>query len=224
MIFVTGDTHGKVDMKKLNSSNFPEGKNLTKADYVIICGDFGCIWNNDKEDKYWQNWLEEKPWTTLFCDGNHENFNLLDNYPEEKRFGGQVHVISKSVFHLMRGYVFNINNKSFFVMGGAKSIDKVYRKEDVSWWEREIPSKAEFENGLNNLDAVDWKVDYVISHTGPHSIVKMSNYYVELDDVSRYLDIIREDLTFKHWYFGHMHYDITIDKFTFLYNKVRKII
>lgn len=43
MIYVTGDTHGVIDIGKLGFKNFPEGKNLTKNDYVIICGDFGFV-------------------------------------------------------------------------------------------------------------------------------------------------------------------------------------
>lgn len=73
MIYVVGDTHCPIDIKKLNN------KEVFKAcgqypDYVIICGDAGFIWSNDPEDKeeqYWLNWIDEKPWTTLFVDGNH---------------------------------------------------------------------------------------------------------------------------------------------------------
>jgi len=35
-IFVTGDTHGDYDWHKLTSKSFPEQKELTKDDYVII--------------------------------------------------------------------------------------------------------------------------------------------------------------------------------------------
>lgn len=45
-IFVTGDCHGNV--RKFNNSSFPEQKELTKNDTVIICGDFGLVW--EKED------------------------------------------------------------------------------------------------------------------------------------------------------------------------------
>ena len=45
MIFVTGDTHGEHDIHKLNTIGFPEQKGLTRDDYVIICGDFGGVWN-----------------------------------------------------------------------------------------------------------------------------------------------------------------------------------
>lgn len=70
-IFVTGDTHG--DFTRFSSNNFPQGKNLTKEDYIIICGDWGGIWNykgESKNEKYWLDWLNAKPWTTLFVDGN----------------------------------------------------------------------------------------------------------------------------------------------------------
>ncbi len=65
MIYVTGDCHG--DFKRFNTSIFPEQDEMTKDDYVIICGDFGGVWNKDvesKTEKWWMDWL----------DGNHENF------------------------------------------------------------------------------------------------------------------------------------------------------
>ena len=49
MIYITGDTHIPIDIKKLNTKNFSEQKTLTKEDYVIICGDFGGVWNGKNE-------------------------------------------------------------------------------------------------------------------------------------------------------------------------------
>jgi len=43
MIFITGDTHIPTDVQKLNSERFPEQKELTERDYLIICGDFGGV-------------------------------------------------------------------------------------------------------------------------------------------------------------------------------------
>ena len=40
-IFITGDTHG--DFARFKKGNFPEQAELTKEDYVIICGDFGGV-------------------------------------------------------------------------------------------------------------------------------------------------------------------------------------
>lgn len=39
MIFITGDTHGHIDIHKLNTKNFSIQSELTKSDYLIICGD-----------------------------------------------------------------------------------------------------------------------------------------------------------------------------------------
>ena len=50
MINVTGDTHGDW-MSRLNINAFPEQKEMTKDDYVIVLGDFG-IWDNSKRENY----------------------------------------------------------------------------------------------------------------------------------------------------------------------------
>lgn len=71
MIYITGDTHGPIDIHKLNKRYFDDST-LTKKDYLIICGDFGLVWDNSPEEKYWLDWLNEKNYTTLFVDGNHE--------------------------------------------------------------------------------------------------------------------------------------------------------
>ena len=69
------------------------------------------------------DWLEGKPFTTLFVDGNHENFDRLYAYPVEEWHGGKVHKIRPSVIHMMRGQVFAIDGKSVFTFGGASSHD-----------------------------------------------------------------------------------------------------
>lgn len=68
-IFVTGDTHGTYDIRKLGTHSFPEGKDLNENDYVIICGDVAVKWDGGKQDMYIQKWFDDKPWTTLFVDG-----------------------------------------------------------------------------------------------------------------------------------------------------------
>lgn len=37
-VYITGDCHG--DYRKFNITNFPEQKDLTRDDYVIVTGDF----------------------------------------------------------------------------------------------------------------------------------------------------------------------------------------
>ena len=104
MLFLTGDTHG--DFTRFRPDIFPEQKQMTKQDYVIVLGDFGGVWDGSKEEQNWLDWLEAKPFTTLFVSGNHENYDLLASYPIQSWKGGRVQVIRPSVFHLMRGEVF----------------------------------------------------------------------------------------------------------------------
>lgn len=49
MIYITGDCHG--NFERFNASIFPEQNEMTKNDYVIICGDFGGVWNAEIEKK-----------------------------------------------------------------------------------------------------------------------------------------------------------------------------
>ena len=94
MIYITGDTHGTTDWEKLNTRNFSEQEFMNPdLDYVIITGDFGGIWG-DEEDAYILKKYNQRNFTTLFIDGNHENHDLLDKYPVEEWHGGKVHKIS----------------------------------------------------------------------------------------------------------------------------------
>lgn len=72
-------------------------------------------------------------------DGNHENFDLINEYPVEEWCGGKVHIIrcdkegKPKIIHLMRGQVFEIEGKKIFTVGGAYSIDKYMRTPHRSW-------------------------------------------------------------------------------------------
>jgi len=223
MIFITGDLHGDIDIDKFNTKNF-DSSDLTKNDYVIICGDFGLLWNNSKQEKWWLNWLTNKPFTTLFVDGNHENHDMLDALPIEEWNGGKIHRINDSIIHFMRGQIFTLENRKFFTFGGADSIDKEHRREFISWWKQEMPSCAEYEEGLYNLEKHDNTVDYIITHTCPSRIIE-GKTYKGITAIEKYFDNIENIVKFKHWYFGHYHmYKRLEDKFTCLYWEVIRLI
>lgn len=211
MIFVTGDTHCPVDISKINSQNFYHDLNVSKEDYFIIAGDAGFVWDGAKTDAWWQKWIMKLPYTILFIDGNHENHELLNSYKIEKWNGGKIHRINDSLIHLMRGQVFNIDGTTFFTMGGAMSTDKEYRIEGISWWKEEEPSIKELKEGLINLDKHHWKVDYVLTHTAPLHVLKLINALYCMENLSDYLQIIDDKLTYKKWFFGHFHDDKNID-------------
>jgi len=244
MIYITGDIHGADTINKFGSHQFPEGKLLTKDDYLIICGDVGLIFYNNQsgEEKYCIKWLDEKPWTTLFVDGNHENHPQLlsglitpelnssmntKRYWITQKFGSTVGQIADSIFHLRRGEIYDIDGHSFFCMGGALSIDKASRRDGFSWWKEEQPNFKECDYALQNLEKRQYNVDYMLSHTLPRSIFEkfaaLTNTPVwkdKIDATTNFLDHVYKSTTFKKWYAGHFHIDFEIDNVYFLYDKI----
>ena len=249
MIFVTGDCHG--DFSKFSTKNFPEQKEMTKNDYVIICGDFGGVFceTETEYEKRELDRLDKRPFTTLFVDGNHENFDRLYAMPVEEWHGGAVHKIRESVIHLMRGEIFNIDGRRFFAFGGARSHDisdgilditdeeKIYawskrgllfRIRGYDWWDLEMPTKEEMEHGLKTLESVNFNVDYVVSHCAPSGVVKMVSAYYKTDELTNYFQGIQNSVEFsaslKYWFFGHYHEDSFPEAhFVCLYDKIIRI-
>ena len=118
---MTGDTHG--DFSRLRPVAFRKQGSLTKDDCLIICGDFGGVWDGSEIEQQWLDWLEDRSFTTLFVSGNHENYDLLRSHPTSEWHGGLVQPIRPSVLHLMRGQLYEICRKKIFTMGGASSHD-----------------------------------------------------------------------------------------------------
>lgn len=213
---------------------------MTKEDYVIICGDFGGVWNKEvenKEEKHLLDWLEEKPFTTLFVDGNHENFDRLYSYPVELWHGGKVHKIRRSVIHLMRGQIYEIDGKSFFTFGGASSHDiesgildpedpdfkekkkwldrewQSYRVNHITWWAQELPSEEEMQEGRVNLAAHDNQVDFIVTHCCATSTqMLIDEQKLKPDIETDYLEEIKRTIQFKKWLFGHYHDNRNVSK------------
>lgn len=224
MIYITGDTHCPIDIHKLNTKNFPQQKHLTKDDVLIICGDFGGVWDGGKEDLHWQKWLSKKPMTVAFCDGNHENFDLLYQYPIKEWNGGKVHEIKPNLYHLIRGESYIIDGKTFFILGGADSHDKEYRTEGKTWWKQERPNQEELIKARNTLDSLNWNVDYVVTHTAPRRVLNHFNYKIEESDFQDFLDEMSICLKFKKWFFGHFHKDVELgDDYNALYHTIREV-
>lgn len=226
MIFITGDTHGGTAQGDI-SLMWALDK-LTEGDYLIVCGDFGFVWYHPKTEGYykrdcvWLNALNEAKFTTLFVDGNHENFDMLNSLRIEMWNGGKVHRVRPRVIHLMRGQVFNIEGNTFFTFGGGRSVDSKTRIEGVSWWRQEMPTNMEYEEGLTNLEKWGYNVDYILTHEAPNSIIPnvMCNAYVGTS-LNKYFDEVQRGCQFKRWFFGHYHKDRVINEhFTAVYHGI----
>lgn len=250
MIFITGDIHG--NPYRLNTECFPEQKEMTREDTVMIAGDFGIVWDykgENKDEKHKLDWLEEKPFTTVFCDGNHENHIRLAQYPIKEWNGGLVHEIRPHVLHLMRGEIYTIEGKTFFVFGGASSHDiqdgvldpekdkalikrynkdwtKLFRVKGVSWWEEELPSEEEMQHGIENFKKYNNKVDFIITHSPSASIIALLGHGAYKQDIlTEYLENIKINTEYTKMFSGHMHVNKQMNsKDILIYEQIIRIV
>lgn len=247
-VFVTGDTHGGW-LHRLNMESFPEQKQLSKNDYVIILGDFG-FWQDTKEERYNLDWLDSRSFTTLWIDGNHENYDRIKDLPVEEWHGGKIQRIRPSVIHLMRGQIFEIEGRKFFTFGGASSHDirdgvlepdqkkmikewnkdpfKLFRINHVSWWKEELPSEEEMQEGFENLRKNGNRVDYILTHSPYTSLLRQidgGSGFCQTDVLTDYLQQVKQTIDFKHWLFGHMHTNQTYqwERASCLYEQIIQI-
>lgn len=203
MIYITGDTHGNIDR-----FNISQTKKFNQDDVLIVCGDFGFIWNGDNHEDQLLNKLSKKKFTICFVDGTHENFSLLNNFPVISWNNGKVHKIRNNIFHLMRGEIFNINGETLFALGGGESPNKEERISVGNWWQEELPSDLQISYAEQNLNSVGNSVDYVVTHIPPLSVRKslVGNIpYVNSFDI--FLTKLSENLNYKKWFFGSLHID-----------------
>lgn len=203
MIYITGDLHG--ELERFNAKNI---KKLKRGDTLIVCGDFGFIWNQSLQEKKALNKLKKKRFTILFIDGKHENFDLLETYPVVKWNNGLAHKISNNIYHLMRGEIFEIENKRILTFGGGESPDKEYRVSAGTWWERELPSVEEIKRCLSNLKEAHKEVDYVITHEPPLNVKnKIDRKFDSVNTLEGFFKNLEKKITFQKWFFGCVHLD-----------------
>ncbi len=228
-IFITGDIHGYIGIDRLEEKNFPQSKELTKDDYLIICGDFGLVFApaQTTKEKYWLDWLESQPYTTLFIDGNHENFLRLDSHPVEEWHGGKIHKINSSVFHLMRGQIYEIGGYKWFTFGGAESPDRAYREQYKDWWPQETPSIEDYNEGIKNLRENDFKVDFILTHAMPQEYIEdlFYNPRTKPNGTPYLLQDFKRLCEYRDWYCGHYHIDCNLrENFHMLFSRIVEVI
>lgn len=224
MVYITGDTHGDISWFKN-----PKLKKLGEKDILIICGDFGFLWNPKSEaEKKNLEILKSKKYTICFLDGAHENFDMLDAYTPYRWKGGNAHKIANNIFHLMRGEIFTLDNKTFFVMGGGESDDRDMREPGISWWEEEMPNAEEIKNAEDNLKDANYNVNYILSYEAPAVAKDFLKLHLKeaakISPLNTYLQELTKNVDYYHWYFGSLHTDLQISKkMTAVFNEIHEI-
>lgn len=154
------------------------------------------------------------------------------------------------MIHLMRGQVFELNGLTFFTIGGASSHDieegildptapsfkELYadlrntggrfRVKHRSWWEEELPSPEEYGEAKKNLERVNYKVDYIVTHCAPSSVVDLlSGGRYDRDHLTEFLEKVKSKADFHYWLFGHYHDNKIIDeRFVLLWEQIVKVL
>ena len=222
MLYITGDTHGNFDRILKWTETAKPNKD---KDFLFILGDFGYIWDNKRTsfEKDNLDFISCLPFTTLFIDGNHENHERLNSMRVVNFSGGKAHKVYDSIYHLMRGQVYEIAGKRIFTFGGASSIDKHLRTEGMSWWKEEEFNYHEANTAYENLNKVGWEVDYVLTHSAPFSIRDKLFESNKPSSTERMLEAMLRNIKFKRWYFGHYHIDKKMDNFTAMYENIERM-
>lgn len=227
MIYITGDTHGQFG----RIEEFCERLKTSREDILIILGDAGINFSGQKQDSLKKRFLESLS-ITLFCiHGNHEQRPYtIDSYKEKSWHGGTVYYEEKyPLLFAKDGEVFDLDGKQVIVMGGAYSIDKMFRLiYGYGWWEDEQPSEEIKKYVEAQLDKLGWKVDVVLSHTTPLKYEPVEVFLPGVDQskvdksTEEWLDGIEDKLEYQKWYCGHYHTEKKIDRLEIMFQNVEE--
>lgn len=203
-----GDIHGEFGViNRLGISNCN----------VMQVGDFGLGFS--KKDmqtmEYWNESWKSRDIHVYAIRGNHDNPMYWDGTYEGKW----------SNIHLVPDYtVLELEGESWLCIGGATSIDRVFRKQDRDYWKDEVFNYDE--EKLHSVLKSCGYVDYVVTHTAPqfcypiHTGSLVDSYCDRDAHLRLELQVERELLTRAHniicsyrkpeaWFYGHFHASVT---------------
>ena len=193
MIWFLSDLHGGEHVDGLHTY-----RTLRKeGDLLLLLGDLELAFRPTEENQRFTEEFLALPYPIAFFDGNHDNYPFLHAYPTETWGSGTVHRLSDQIVYLRRGEIYEIDGKTFFIMGGCKSSAKW--KEMGLWYPDEEPNEAEIEFARENLIKRGCRVDYVLTHR--HELGDDP----EARTLAGLCAWIEENVAYTHWYVGHYH-------------------
>ena len=229
MIYITGDTHRRFERVR----DFCNKINTTKDDILIILGDAAINYYRDESDVNLKQVISKLP-ITLFCvHGNHEvRPQTIATYREVDWRGGTVYMEPEypNILFAKDGEIYDFDGKKTIVIGGAYSVDKEWRLiRGWHWFEDEQPDKLVRRRVEEQLNANNWMVDIVLTHTVPLKYEPTEVFISGIDQAKVdkstefWLDGIENGLDYKKWYVGHFHTDKKIKKIEFLFNNITEL-
>lgn len=227
MYYITGDKHGNFK----NLLYFIKSNNLGENDTIIILGDSGLNYYVGPESRRWKKALRKTKCTFFIVRGNHEERpENINTYHEKIWNDGIVYIENDfpTLLFAKDGEEFNFNGKKILVIGGAYSIDKFYRlSKGWNWFADEKLSKVEMNKILDKVTGKTY--DYVFTHTAPISEEPIELFMQGIDqskvdkEMEKFLEQIKNNITFDKWFYGHYHGTKTKEKFRLMYDDIDEL-
>ena len=244
--YVTGDKHRNFDRVKAFCNNM----NTRRKDVLIILGDSGFNYYDDKRDDKLKKNISKLN-ITLFClHGNKENRpQNVGTYGIRSFCGGKVYYEPKypNIFFAIDGEIYNFEGKKYMVVGGAHSVDKFRCLEkNKPFWYDEMPDREIKKKVEERLAEEGNSVYGMMTHTCPidrlptemfmstrqnaaikrkPSKAKSKNLFKP--DIDRSTEIwlgeLEKKLEYTVWFCGHYHIDKQIDKIYMMCHDIRPL-
>ncbi len=218
---ITGDTHGDV-AHRIEEILVKESIKDPEETALIILGDAGLNYHLNLRDIIHKSRASAYGISIYCVYGNHEQRpSLMEELHmiEDENVGGTVWI--EDEFPLIRYFCewghYNIAGKKTLIVGGAYSVDKPYRLESgYPWFEGE--QLKDFEKEACERSCEDEpEFDLILSHTCPYSW-RPTDLFLDCIDQStidnsmeRWLEKLKNTLSWKIWLFGHYHGNRIID-------------
>jgi Icc-related predicted phosphoesterase len=209
-ILIAGDWHGDAAwaIKMVLAARYQGVKK------IIQLGDFG-IWTHMKEGVEYLDTVNEAlrydGSKVYFVPGNHENYDHIEwmerNLPQTAH--GNTYVRSNIVMLRRDGTSWEWG-KRFVAVGGAVSVDRMWRTHLIDWWPQEQLSEAAVQS--IERGALGTEHDYFFTHDAPTNIPMNGLIRDEQSHMHRQkFDRIAKALRPRLWFHGHFHRSLQYD-------------
>ena len=208
-----GDVHGNGGWVRKRLLDFAD-LGITK---ILQLGDFG-LFSSNNADKYLHrvNKILAENGQTLFVTlGNHEDYVRVSRFQtlqDGENAGWQYEKAYPNILFAPRPHRWEWSGVSFVSLGGANSIDRIYRTENISWWPGEQISLGEVWNTREGGHA-----DVFLAHDCPSGVPLFGGHkagtgnwgYEDIayavksrDSLRDAVDVVKPDLLLH----GHYHF------------------
>lgn len=258
-VYITGDKHGdfvsKDDYQKVRKF-CKDNDTSPEKDYMIVLGDHGVTFYGD--DRYKKH-LAKYPITFILIHGNHDRrpkgYYLKRVYISNDQVAGMFYREDRfpNILYPMEYGSYIFAGHPVYIMGGAYSVDKEWRKEQEAieemqgknvryWFADEQMSDDEREEAWEELQKIADQMDkgylrkeplLFMTHTCPMGHVPFSAFLSGVDQsqvdrrTEKFFDRVEtmfiEDGLPYKWFCGHWHMDARDGDLRFMYHDILEI-